>query len=312
MFKRIIAGVLSTVICSSAITSGTVGTNAWAVTAKSGQSSEAENRSMAAAMELSDDHLSVTANTDDYTLQSSDYDASSIESIISDTVALGIRVGETNDQSETTESSGKPAQRPIIHFLPDTSEKCDTVELGENIKADIYSSGLLRIYGHGEMKDFSKCPFANAADITQVLFEDTDAENGLVITNIGKNLFKGMSSLNSSAYGDISKAEENIFVIPDSIQSIGAYAFAGCSSIVGIQFGSKLETIGEYAFNNCTGITKLTIPSSVTSMSANMLNGCTKLKELTLPYAATIKDRTIEGNETDWASSVADLFFNPW
>ena len=41
MFKRIIAGVLSTVLCSSAITSGTGLQSAWAVSENGSQSSAA-------------------------------------------------------------------------------------------------------------------------------------------------------------------------------------------------------------------------------------------------------------------------------
>ena len=40
----------------------------------------------------------------------------------------------------------------------------------------------MRIHGYGDMKNFSSSPFVNAAAVTQVLFEDEDAENGLVIT----------------------------------------------------------------------------------------------------------------------------------
>ena len=161
------------------------------------------------------------------------------------------------------------------------------------------------------MKDFSNSPFVNAAGVTQILFEDTDAEKGLVINNLGKCVFRGMISLNSASYGDISKAVENEIVLPENIIRIGSYAFSDCSAITDIQFGSKVETIDEFAFQNCTGLKKLIVPSSVKSMGSQIFNGCTALKELTLPYAATSKEVADSGN-TNAYTSVADLFIYAW
>ena len=219
MYKRIIAGVLSAVICSSAITSNNVSQTSWGASANKSLSSKAENESTSYDVDSPDKSTNDTSDGDKNSLQSPEIDTKFGEIKMSNAFSLDVKADEsTENESEVAESNEK---KPLILSISDDAEIYESVDLGENIKADIYNNGLLRIYGHGEMKNFSEVPFVNAAAITQVLFEDTDAENGLVITNIGANLFKGMKQLNSAAYGDISKTTEDLFVLPDSIKTIG-------------------------------------------------------------------------------------------
>ena len=196
-----------------------------------------------------------------------------------------LSVTQTPDPVDTTEDD----DAPVILSVTDNDEIYESVSLGDNIQADIYGNGLMRIYGYGDMKDFTEAPFVNAAAVTQVLFEDADPENGLVITSIGNNLFNGMGLLSSAAYGDITKTRAGVFVLPDN-----------------------LKTIGSNAFRNCRSLKKLVVPQSVTNMGGTMLNGCTGLEELTIPYAGTRKEVTNAGGELNWNDSVADLFMNSW
>lgn len=72
--------------------------------------------------------------------------------------------------------------------------------------------------------------------------------------------------------------------IPSSVTEIGAYAFAGCSSLESITFEgeSALEEIGAYAFQNCTALTALDLPASLTSLGAGAFSGCYRLSSLDL------------------------------
>ena len=60
------------------------------------------------------------------------------------------------------------------------------------------------------------------------------------------------------------KTDEN-YTIPDSVTSIGKWAFASCRRIKSLTIPTSVTSIGEWAFNNC-GINSITIPASVTSI----------------------------------------------
>ncbi|MBP3761494.1 MAG: leucine-rich repeat protein, partial [Ruminococcus sp.] len=54
--------------------------------------------------------------------------------------------------------------------------------------------------------------------------------------------------------------------IPDSVTSIGEYAFFGCSSLTKIEIPDSVTSIGEYAFFGCSSLTEIKVPDSVTSI----------------------------------------------
>ena len=60
--------------------------------------------------------------------------------------------------------------------------------------------------------------------------------------------------------------EETTFAIPDSVTSIGKYAFYGCTSLECVAFHNRLTYIGDQAFFDCTSLKSVTIPNSVTSI----------------------------------------------
>ncbi|MBS6398289.1 MAG: leucine-rich repeat domain-containing protein, partial [Clostridiales bacterium] len=64
--------------------------------------------------------------------------------------------------------------------------------------------------------------------------------------------------------------------IPDSVTSIKASAFDGCSSLTGkLVLPEGLENIEAFAFQNCSGLTgDLVIPDSVTSLGSDAFDGC--------------------------------------
>lgn len=62
--------------------------------------------------------------------------------------------------------------------------------------------------------------------------------------------------------------------LPDSITSIGNYAFSGYDYLTSINIPNSVTSIGEWAFNNCIGLTSVTIPSSVTFIDKGVFSGC--------------------------------------
>ena len=87
-----------------------------------------------------------------------------------------------------------------------------------------------------------------------------------------------------SVFGNLNSSVTSI-TIPNSVTSIGDYAFTNCTGLTGtLTIPNSVTSIGYGAFSGCTGLTTLTIPSSVTSIGENAFGGCTGLTTLTMPF----------------------------
>ena len=76
-------------------------------------------------------------------------------------------------------------------------------------------------------------------------------------------------------------------VIPESVTSIGDYAFRGCSSLTSATIGNGVTSIGDAAFSYCSGLTSVTIGNSVTSIGSFAFQNCTSLTSVTIPDSVT-------------------------
>ena len=75
--------------------------------------------------------------------------------------------------------------------------------------------------------------------------------------------------------------------MPNSVKSIGRYAFQGCSGLTELTLPNSVKSIGDRAFAYCSGLTELTLPNSVTSIGNCAFGGCSGLTELILPNSVT-------------------------
>ena len=76
-------------------------------------------------------------------------------------------------------------------------------------------------------------------------------------------------------------------VIPNSVTSIGDYAFYECTGLTSVTIGNSVTSIGMGAFNGCTGLTSVTIGNSVTNIGDWAFYGCYGLTEITIPNSVT-------------------------
>ncbi len=65
--------------------------------------------------------------------------------------------------------------------------------------------------------------------------------------------------------------------IPNSVTSIGVFAFSGCIGLTAVTIPNSMTEIGGCAFYKCTGLTSIEIPNSVTSIGDYAFDGCTGL-----------------------------------
>lgn len=117
------------------------------------------------------------------------------------------------------------------------------------------------------------------------------------VTSIGDNAFKDCETLTD-------------IMIPETVETIGDYAFAGCTSLgafipnagttskvpakapsrtgeTTIVIPEGVTSIGEYAFKDCESLTSIIIPDSVTSIGDGAFEGCANLTDINIPDSVT-------------------------
>ena len=130
------------------------------------------------------------------------------------------------------------------------------------------------------------------------------------VSSIGANAFERCSSLTRAEFASIESLckisfesyssnplyyTHNLYIdgteitkllIPDTVESIGKYAFSRCSGLTSLELSSSVTTIGSSAFSGCNGLTSLELPSSVTTIGSSAFSGCNGLKDV---YYATTR-----------------------
>lgn len=72
---------------------------------------------------------------------------------------------------------------------------------------------------------------------------------------------------------------ENAYTVLQGTQTIGGWAFLGCS-LQHIYLNESLTTIGERSFSVCKKLVEIEIPSSVKEIGASSFEGCADLREV--------------------------------
>ena len=85
-------------------------------------------------------------------------------------------------------------------------------------------------------------------------------------------------------------------VIPNSVTTIGEYAFYRCSNFTSVTIPDSVTTIGKCAFYLCANLTSITIPDSVTTIGGSAFKDCYKLTSVTIgDSVTTIEDSAFNG-----------------
>ena len=71
--------------------------------------------------------------------------------------------------------------------------------------------------------------------------------------------------------------------LPNSITSIGAWAFCGCTKLLYVDMPSTVTHMGIEAFEGCFRLASIKIPKSITELSAGVFANCSALTDMTLP-----------------------------
>ena len=76
-------------------------------------------------------------------------------------------------------------------------------------------------------------------------------------------------------------------IIPNSVTSIGDYAFIEYTDLKNVTIPKSVTTIGGSAFAGCTNLRSVTIPNSVTTIGQNAFYGCNRITSITIPNSVT-------------------------
>ena len=147
-----------------------------------------------------------------------------------------------------------------------TSGKC-----GENLTWTLDGDGTLTISGTGKMWDYD---YLN--DYYAPWMDFLASIEKVVIS-------KGVTSIGNDAFHSYYNLRD--VTIPDSITSIGSFAFDGCD-ITSLKIPDGVKYIGPCAFSDCE-LETINIPNGLAVLDDGVFSGCWRLKQITIPNSVT-------------------------
>ena len=206
--------------------------------------------------------------------------------------------------------------------------------IGDNAFA--YCYGLTSIEIPNSVSSIGYCAFGSCTGLTSIeipnsvtnfgveVFFDCDGLTRIVVEE-GNTKYDSRDNCNAiieTATNTLISGCKNT-TIPNSVTSIGYYAFDGCSGLASITIPSSVTSIGDGAFAGCDGLTSIvveegntkydsrdncnalietatntlifgckstTIPNSVTSIGDGAFYDCTRLTSIEIPNSVTSID----------------------
>jgi hypothetical protein len=105
---------------------------------------------------------------------------------------------------------------------------------------------------------------------------------GYPVTEIKGYALRGQDN---SRYNPANKITE--IVIPNSVVTIGEYAFYWIDNLRSVTLPDNLKIIPPGLCRNCKNLTTINLPASLTEIRQDAFNGCVELVNLTIPSSLT-------------------------
>ncbi len=105
-----------------------------------------------------------------------------------------------------------------------------------------------------------------------------------LVIGFGECVIPSDGSVTSIGEGALGGTPITSIVIPDSVTSIGAWAFMYCSQLKSISVPVTLQSLGEGAFYECKFLESISLPYGIKSIGDSTFCGCINLKTADIPY----------------------------
>ncbi|MCH5230366.1 MAG: leucine-rich repeat protein [Muribaculaceae bacterium] len=211
-----------------------------------------------------------------------------------------------NQTCEVYSSTSKPLD---IIIIPDNVEYEDlTYKVTAIAERAFQNNTMTEVEIGNSVTEIGSYAFINCTGLTSVKIGDS-------VTTIKSNAFQGCSQLSkviisnleawckidyditqytnnanpllSAGHLYLDDTEITNLIIPEGIEEIKPYAFAGFKAMKSVKIPNSVTSIGAYAFFTCTGLTSVEIPNPVKSIGIAAFQYCDNLETIKIPDSLT-------------------------
>lgn len=153
----------------------------------------------------------------------------------------------------------------------------------KNIKSSAFKGCEITSITFGKnLSEIGPSAFFNCDDLNEIKLSDENDEyvyvDGCLIRRSDNTLVLGLASA----------------VIPETVVSIGDYAFAYRKNLSEIAIPSSVTAIGSYAFANCENLKTIEVSQSVKSIQSCVFKSCVSLTKATWRTLVSVPDSVFE------------------